>query len=233
MVPQASPFSDFDAESLTADRPYLTTIDDSPFAVMTALRWAKYLSDTFGLVETRTYLDYYERLGWISPSVTYEMARYTHRFADDNRDDSSESGDNIDATSTDPDLDTAIDAHARSLHYIAVLADADINLHLDAMQQLDAHPGLSGNFTLETPTTESSSNSEAGSTVTSTDTPAETEEQMDNDVSENTTEEVDDDCSDSDSQEDEQTESSEGDPSNDETTDSGSDDEGTTKTDES
>ncbi len=55
----------------------LEAIGDDVVSLMVALRWLEFLLDNYGAENTLDILDYYESLGWISPSAKEQMFKFT------------------------------------------------------------------------------------------------------------------------------------------------------------
>jgi hypothetical protein len=115
---------------MTLDKPYLDTIDPAPDQVSATLEWITYLGKTFGTSGALDALRYYERVGWISESVRQELTRYLRGL----------SLDEIHAKKYDEPgtltgtleglSGTAFGTHARSLRYVATIAQHDLEGHL-------------------------------------------------------------------------------------------------------
>lgn len=106
-------------------KPYLETVEEADSATA-PLRWARYLSTTFGTSAALDSLRYYQRLGWIHPQVTEEMTAYLRSLSMDELHNKKYE----EPATLDRPLEsltgTPFGAHARSLEFIAELAGDDL-----------------------------------------------------------------------------------------------------------
>lgn len=109
--------------------PYLTSLDGSAAERVTAMEWGRHLGGAFGAAGALDALRYYEDVGWIGENVKRAMADYVRGLP-------------IDALEADPDYevdlseeladleDTPFAVHARSLEYVAAIANDNITHQL-------------------------------------------------------------------------------------------------------
>jgi archaellum component FlaD/FlaE len=111
---------------MSTSSPHLERLDASPDRMATALRWARYLGETFGTSGALNALRYYERLGWISPHVRDRMTAYVRGLSLDE----THTKKYDEPVTLEPPLDslsgTAFGAHARSLRFVTEIAGEDI-----------------------------------------------------------------------------------------------------------
>jgi archaellum component FlaD/FlaE len=118
----------------TAHRPYLRG-EIEPEQIDAALRWARYLANTFGTGGALCSLRYYERIGWIDEAARRSVERQlrglsTEELHSKKYDDPGCFDGPLSALSGTP-----FGSHARSLEFVATLADDDIGsrvVHADA-----------------------------------------------------------------------------------------------------
>lgn len=107
-------------------KPYIESIAGAPNEVSKTLEWAQYLGDTFGTSGALNALQYYERMDWIDESVQIRLSDYLRGLSLDELHNKKYEEP---VTLTDP-LDklsgTPFGAHAKSLAYIADIADDDL-----------------------------------------------------------------------------------------------------------
>lgn len=111
--------------SATNTRPYL---DEAigPEQIETALQWARYLGTTFGASGALCALNYYERIGWISPPARRSVERQLRGLSiEEIHSKKYDDPGHIEGPLA-PLSGTPFGAHARSLEFIAELADGDI-----------------------------------------------------------------------------------------------------------
>jgi archaellum component FlaD/FlaE len=94
------------------------------------VQWAKYLGTTFGTGGALGALRYYERLGWITPAVRTAVEQHLQGLSLDEihskkYDEPGELSGPLQSLSG-----TAFGAHAKSLEFIATLADDDLEADL-------------------------------------------------------------------------------------------------------
>jgi len=109
--------------------PYLTSLDGSAAERVTAMEWGRHLGSAFGAAGAIDALRYYGDVGWISENVERTMADYVRGLP-------------IDALEPDPDYEvslsdelgdldgTPFEAHAKSLEYVAAIANDNITHQL-------------------------------------------------------------------------------------------------------
>jgi len=109
--------------------PYLTSLDGSAAERVTAMEWGRHLGRAFGASGAISALRYYEEVGWVSETVKETMADYVRGLP-------------LDALESDPDYDPELstelddlddspfDAHAKSLEYVAAIANDNITHQL-------------------------------------------------------------------------------------------------------
>jgi archaellum component FlaD/FlaE len=106
-------------------RPYLESSADLGRSE-TVLRWAKYLGTTFGTGGALSALRYYERLEWISPAVRRDVERYLQGLSLEEIH-SKKYDEPGHLTGPLASLSgTPFGAHAKSLEFIAELAEHDL-----------------------------------------------------------------------------------------------------------
>lgn len=111
---------------MSAQKPYLVSLNAASVRVEDVIEWMQYLGDTFGAAGALNALEYYERLGWISPRARRELVDYLRGLAIDelhNR--------KYDEPETFSGVFSSLSggpfgAHARSLEYIATIAGDDL-----------------------------------------------------------------------------------------------------------
>lgn len=134
-----------------AQKPYLSSPDLPPDRVPEFVEWGRYLCVTFGASGALNALRYYERLGWISPSVRDRMVRHFLGFSTDELHNKKYNDPETLSGPLEPLSGTAFGAHARSLRYIASLAGHDLEgsrLEIRmARQELDiGNPGVNSSM---------------------------------------------------------------------------------------
>jgi archaellum component FlaD/FlaE len=123
-------------------KPYLESVEET--GDVTPLRWAKYLTETFGTSGALGSLHYYERLGWITPSVTAEMVGYLRGLSVDELHNKKYD----DPATLERPLEsltgTPFGAHARSLEFVAEMAGHDLEEQLFAARLAGHRAGRTG-----------------------------------------------------------------------------------------
>lgn len=111
---------------MSTQKPYLASVDADSVRVEDVIEWMQYLGETFGAAGALSALEYYERLGWISPQSHRELVEYLRGLAIDelhNRkyDEPATLSGEFSSLSGGP-----FGAHARSLEYIACIAGDEL-----------------------------------------------------------------------------------------------------------
>ena len=106
------------------------------------VQWAKYLGTTFGTGGALGALHYYERLGWITPAVRTVVEQHLQGLSleeihSKKYDEPGELSGPLQLLSG-----TAFGAHAKSLEFIAALADDDLEADLHRMQLAKHRAGV-------------------------------------------------------------------------------------------
>lgn len=108
-----------------ARRPYLH--DPIEFSRSgTLIQWAKYLGTTFGTAGALCALRYYERLSWISTEVRHDVERQLRGLSLDEIHSKKYDEPGLLSGPLEPLSGTPFGAHAKSLEFIATLADDDL-----------------------------------------------------------------------------------------------------------
>lgn len=107
-------------------KPYIDSIAGSPDEVSKTLEWAQYLGDTFGTSGALNALDYYERMDWISPAVRDHLSNYLRGLSLDELHNKKYDEPVTLQEPLDELSGTPFGAHAKSLTYIADIADDDL-----------------------------------------------------------------------------------------------------------
>lgn len=92
----------------------------------TLVRWAKYLGTTFGTAGALCALRYYERLSWITPEVRDDVERHLQGLSLEELHSKKYDEPGLLSGPLDPLSGTPFGAHARSLEFVAALADDDL-----------------------------------------------------------------------------------------------------------
>ncbi|ESS05829.1 MAG: putative archaeal flagellar protein D/E [uncultured archaeon A07HB70] len=118
----------------TASRPYLSG-GIAPGQMETALRWARYLANTFGTGGALCSLRYYERIGWIDEATRRGVERQLRGLSTEELHSKKYDDPGCFDGPLSPLSGTPFGSHARSLEFVATLADDDIEsrvVHADA-----------------------------------------------------------------------------------------------------
>ncbi|MCU4743789.1 flagellar protein D/E [Halobacteria archaeon AArc-m2/3/4] len=115
---------------MSAEKPYLETLEQSAGRTDATIQWARFLGETFGTTGALNCLRYYEDLEWISPLVRRQMVSYLRGLSigeiHNKRYD--------EPTTLEYPLEslsgTLFGAHAQSLEYIATIRDDDLEEHV-------------------------------------------------------------------------------------------------------
>lgn len=111
-------------------KPYLTTLDYSPDGVQATLQWVAYLGDTFGANAALNCLQYYERIGWIGPTVFRQMTTYLRGLSMEELH-NKKYDEPVHVEDPFEELrGSAFSPHIRSLQYIADIAGDDLEEHV-------------------------------------------------------------------------------------------------------
>lgn len=122
---------------MPVSKPYLEALDHSPDGVNATLQWVAYLGETFGANAALNCLQYYERVGWISPAVRRQMTTYLQGLSLGELHNKMY-GEPVTIDGALSTLSgTPFSAHAQSLEYIADIADDDLEEHLMVSQLAD------------------------------------------------------------------------------------------------
>ncbi|WP_439028350.1 FlaD/FlaE family flagellar protein [Haloarchaeobius sp. DT45] len=116
--------------SLHTEKPYLRSMPSTPSAMEATMEWARYLGETFGTSGALNCLRYYEHLGWISATVRDAMVTYIRGLSlaeihNKKYDEPATLEYPLETLSGTP-----FGTHARSLKYIAKMAEDDLEEHL-------------------------------------------------------------------------------------------------------
>ncbi len=111
---------------MATKKPYLASLDTGSARVEHIIEWMQYLGETFGTAGALSALEYYERLGWVSPQVRRKLVDYLRGLAIDELHDRK-----YDEPKTISGVLSSLSggpfaAHARSLEYVATIAGDDI-----------------------------------------------------------------------------------------------------------
>jgi hypothetical protein len=122
-------------ESRTRRRsnPYLSSFSGDAAERVTIMKWARYLGATFGTTGALRALQYYREINWISDSVRRTMTEYVRGLPIEDLD----RDDGASPTLTDAlnSLEgTHFQEHAKSLEFIAAIADNNIEHSLASLQ---------------------------------------------------------------------------------------------------
>jgi hypothetical protein len=106
--------------------PHVESLGGDTAGQMTAMEWARYLAASFGTEGALDALQYYESVGWISPSVRRTMVDHVRGLPLDELEESP-GGTDVDAEidldeSVAPLADSPFERHAKSLEYVAAIA---------------------------------------------------------------------------------------------------------------
>lgn len=109
-----------------SEKPYLTDLRAGEQRMGQVVEWARYLGTTFGTSGALNALRYYQRIDWITPEVRREMERHLRGLSFEELhskkyDEPATLTGSLDALSG-----TAFGAHARSLRYVATIANDDL-----------------------------------------------------------------------------------------------------------
>lgn len=113
--------------------PYLSSLSGDAAERVTIMKWARYLGATFGTTGALRALRYYRDVNWISDSVRRTMTEYVRGLPIEDLDRQED---------TDPSLTDALSSlegthfeeHAKSLEFIAAIADDNIEHSLASLQ---------------------------------------------------------------------------------------------------
>lgn len=116
--------------SLHAEKPYLQSLSHDARGMDATMEWARYLGETFGTSGALNCLRYYEYLGWISADVRDSMTTYIRGLSlqeihNKKYDEPATLEYPLETLSGTP-----FGTHARSLKYIASIANDDLEEHL-------------------------------------------------------------------------------------------------------
>lgn len=111
---------------MSTQKPYLESLNTRPAQVEDILEWMQYLGETFGTAGALNALEYYDRLGWISPQAHADLVNYLRGLAIDelhNRkyDEPETLSGVFSSFSGGP-----FSAHVRSLEYVATIAGDEL-----------------------------------------------------------------------------------------------------------
>lgn len=124
--------------------PYLSSLSGDAAERVTIMKWARYLGATFGTTGALKALQYYREINWISDSVKQTMTEYVRGLPIEDLDRQE---------ATDPSLTDALSSlegthfeeHAKSLEFIAAIADNNIEHSLASLQLTEnGSLGISG-----------------------------------------------------------------------------------------
>jgi len=113
--------------------PYLSSLSGDAAERVTIMKWARYLGATFGTTGALRALQYYRDVNWIGDSVKRTMTEYVRGLPIEDLDREED---------TDPSLTDALaslegthfEEHAKSLEFIAAIADNNIEHSLASLQ---------------------------------------------------------------------------------------------------
>lgn len=123
--------------------PHLDRIEGRGPERAAAVKWARYLQATFGVSGSLEALRFYVAVGWISEDVRRTMTDYVRGISVD--DDDAPTADL--AEELEPLDDTPFQRHAKSLEYVATIANDNISHTLASVSSPDvpgAAPSVSG-----------------------------------------------------------------------------------------
>jgi archaellum component FlaD/FlaE len=113
------------SQQVSVGKPYLRSIEEVEDSTA-PLRWARYLSETFGAAGALGSLQYYQRMGWIHPRVTGEMTAYLRGLSMDELHNKKYQEPATLERPLESLTGTPFGAHARSLEFIADMAGDDL-----------------------------------------------------------------------------------------------------------
>jgi archaellum component FlaD/FlaE len=132
---------------MSPQKPYLETVDPEPGRVEAVIEWMEYLATTFGTSGALNALEYYERIGWISPQAREGLLDYLRGLGMDELHNKKYDEPGTLEGPLASLSGTPFGAHARSLEYVAAIAgdDLEAELLLASMAEQRAKPdGQSG-----------------------------------------------------------------------------------------
>lgn len=108
------------------EKPYLDDLRSGEHRMGPVIEWARYLGTTFGTSGALNALRYYQRIDWITPEVRREMERYLQGLSIEEIHSKKYDEPATLSGSLEMLSGTAFGAHARSLRYVATIADDDL-----------------------------------------------------------------------------------------------------------
>lgn len=113
--------------------PYLSSLSGDAAERVTIMKWARYLGATFGTTGALRALQYYRDVNWISDSVKRTMTEYVRGLPIEVLDRQADTGPSL--TDALASLEgTHFEEHAKSLEFIAAIADNNIEHSLASLQ---------------------------------------------------------------------------------------------------
>lgn len=133
---------------MSPQKPYLETLSPADDRIEAVIEWMEYLGTTFGTSGALNALEYYERLGWITPQAREGLVDYLRGLGMDELHNKKYDEPGTLEGPLSSLSGTPFGAHARSLEYVAAIAgdDLEAELLLASMAEQRAKPDQSASW---------------------------------------------------------------------------------------